>query len=203
MILQGRGVKNKGFHRLQFYYIRNSFFVDFGVFGASTRVQKSQPRAVKTPSRSVLNAKTPSRPYCRAKDSPQDAFKTLFQDPKPASWSNFQAFVRGNHFGMSTSLGPLSHHHLEARWRKLRSIRICFQFVKRNPPTPQRVGTKSQPTKTSRQSRSSRLSIHVWQFNPTETRGSLLFWGHPCRIFFCRGGGGLAAVHPASQSNRI
>ena len=77
-----------------------------------------------------LNPKTPSRPYCSVNDSPQDVFKTLFRGPKPASWSHFQAFVQGNHFGMSTSLRPLSRHHLEARWRKLRSIRIkkhiCF-----------------------------------------------------------------------------
>ena len=100
------------------------FLMDFGLLGASKRVPKSQVRGVKTPSSSVLNAKTPSRPYCRVKDSPQEAFQTLFRHPKPASWPHFQALVRGNHFGMSTSLRPLSHHHLEARWRKLRSIRI-------------------------------------------------------------------------------
>ena len=43
---------------------------------------------------------------------------------------------------------------------------------------------QSQPTKTSKQSWPSRLSIHVWKSNPTETKGSLLFWGHPGQIFF-------------------
>ena len=128
VILQGRGIKRKvnNFTFFSLIIFGTRFFVDFGLLGASTRVQKSQPRAVKTPSRSVLNAKTPSRPYCRAKDSPQDAFHTLFRDPKPASWIHFQAFARGNRVitlepfwnALSTSLGPLSHHQLEARWRK-------------------------------------------------------------------------------------
>ena len=64
---------------------------------------------------------------------------------------------------------------------------------------------KSQPTKTSKQSRSSRLSIHVRQSNPTKTRGSLLFWGHPYQFFFPGGGGEgrWARVHPTSQSTRF
>ena len=49
---------------------------------------------------------------------------------------------------------------------------------------------QSQPTKTSRQSWPSRLSIHVRKSNPTETRGSLLLWGNPYAIFFSWGGGG-------------
>ena len=49
----------------------------------------------------------------------------------------------------------------------------------KNPPTPRRVGIKSQPTETSRPSPLSRLSIHVQLSNPCKTKGCLLFWGHP------------------------
>ena len=72
------------------------FLMDFGLLGASTRVSKSQARAVKTLWRSVLNAKTLSRRSRKAKDSPQDASKTLFRDPKPASWIHFQACVKSS-----------------------------------------------------------------------------------------------------------
>ena len=62
---------------------------------------------------------------------------------------------------------------------------------------------QSQPTKTSRQSWPSRLSIHVRKFNPTDSRHNLLSGAIPVR-FFSHGGGrrGWAAVHPASQSTR-
>ena len=59
---------------------------------------------------------------------------------------------------------------------------------------------QSQPTQSSRKSWPSRLSIHVRKSNPTETKGSLLFWGHPCEIFFPGRGGGCAAVQPAHRS---
>ena len=73
--------------------------MDFSLLETSKRVAKSQVRGVKTPSSSVLNPKTPSRPYCSVNDSPQDVFKTLFRDPKPASWIHLQALVKDNHFG--------------------------------------------------------------------------------------------------------
>ena len=52
-----------------------------------------------------------------------------------------------------------------------------------NPPTPRRVGIKSQPTKTSSPSWPSRLSIDVRKSNPTDTRRSLLSGTIPVRFF--------------------
>ena len=45
---------------------------------------------------------------------------------------------------------------------------------------------QSQPTKTSRQSWPSRLSIHVRKFNPTDSRRSLLSEAIPMRFFSTR-----------------
>ena len=51
---------------------------------------------------------------------------------------------------------------------------------------------QSQPTKTSKQSGPSRLSIHVRKSNPTDSRRSLLSGAIPMRFFLMeRGEGGV------------
>ena len=52
-------------------------------------------------------------------ESKIDLPTSLLQSPIFITWALFW-----NTF--STSLDPLSHHHVEARWRKLQSIRILF-----------------------------------------------------------------------------
>ena len=90
---------------------------------------------------------------------------------------------------------------MDIRWKLfLHHVQTLFYRMYWKSADSSACWNQSQPTKTSRQSWPSRLSIHVRKSNPTDSRRSLLSGAIPMR-FFSRGGRGRDACRDACKDS--